>query len=117
MGVVHHEGCTSTVRMNPGFDHPLEGGIDPICGERRIGSIAATVTTTDGAFPALVTLSARGPVRGVALLAQGVADRRGGASHVPIPARPAPGRPRLRPGCVPAPLPRAWLQRGRSGRR
>ena len=29
------------------------------------------MTTTDGAFPALVTLSARGPVRGVALLAHG----------------------------------------------
>ena len=29
------------------------------------------MTTTDGAFPALVTLPARGPVRGVALLAHG----------------------------------------------
>src|SRR6476659_10206425 len=70
MGVVHHEGCTSTVRTNPGFGHPLEGGIDPLSREGRIASIA-TVTTTDGASPALVTLSPRGPVRGVALLAHG----------------------------------------------
>src|SRR3954468_11209884 len=68
---VHHEGCTSTVRTKQGFDHPLEGGIDPNRHGRRIGSIAATVTTTDGASPALMTLSPRGPVRGVALLAHG----------------------------------------------
>src|SRR3954447_14582783 len=68
---VHHEGCTSTVRTKQGFDHPLEGGIDPNRHGRRIGSIAATVTTSDGASPALLTLSPRGPVRGVALLAHG----------------------------------------------